>query len=968
MNREPHGASFDFDQLRDRTLNDLLLLFCVLITPAVAVSVSRAAYLGWSPLFSIQLSLLALLYGLAALRKRIPYGWRIGIFLTALWCNLLFSHTYLGLLADSRYTAVVVILVVMLLLPLRWAWGVAGVFVLTIGAVGAGFVNGLLTNHIDYELHVRQTQSWITTIYSLIGTSAIVTMVAMRIIDVLRQALAAAKDSDARLREAQALAHLGSWDYQARDQRLIWSDETYRLLGVEPGAPVRLADFTDRVHPGDRPEVDRAWQWAMATGVFDSEHRIIVRDETRWVRQHARLSFGPDEHLVGAVGTLQDITLQKVVERAMQGSEARFRSIFERANTGIAFTDAEGFLLQFNDSFAQLVGYSPEALRGMNFARLSHPGDLAVETEYLNEILAGGRDDYRMEKRYLTRSGGVVWVDLAVTVIRDANQRPLNLVGMVVDITERHKAETALRSSEEKLRNILAKMPVGLCLVDENDAMYFRNDRFVELLGYTADDVPTTQEWWPRAYPDPAYRQWVLNTWQGAVERATQLGTEIEPHEYRVVCNTGETRIVEISGIVMGKELLVTCVDLTERKQAESALLEAKRAAEAANRAKSEFLSRMSHELRTPLNAVIGFSQLLELDEPDPLTERQKELVSHIHAGGYHLLSLINEVLDLARIEAGRLELAITRVSLDEVIADTLSLMAPLATARSIDLDVAGACHRAVLADAGRLRQVLVNLLSNAIKYSHTGGAVAVTCTEGLGQMRVTVTDNGIGIPADKRALIFQPFERLGAERTGIEGTGIGLTIVKHLVEAMGGGIGFDSVPGRGSAFWVELSMAGEASATQPVAGDAAAGQAVASKELVEWHGSVLYVEDNPANVSLMKHIFRQLPKVRLLIATDAEFGLVLAREYLPDLILLDIHLPEMSGVDALRQLRADPGTASIAVFAVSAAAMAHDIETGLREGFDAYITKPFNVPDLLRRIREVLERLGDQPRSHHHA
>lgn len=956
MNREPHSASFDFDQLRDRTLNDLLLLFSVLITPAVAISVSRVTYLGWSPMFVMQVGLLALLWGATAFRKRLSYGWRIGAFLMVLWCNLLISHAYLGLLADSRYTAVIVILVVMLLLPPRWAWGVAGVFVLTVGGLGLAFINGWLSNGIDYGSYLRQPQSWLNTVYGLASTSAIVTILALRIIKVLRHALAAAKDSDARLREAQALAHLGSWDYRAKDRHLIWSDETYRLLGIEPGAPVRLENFMDRVHPDDRPEVERAWQWAATTGAFDSEHRIVVRDETRWVRQHARLSFDPADNLAGAVGTIQDITLQKAAERAMQGSEARFRSIFERANTGIAFADAEGFLLQFNDSFAQLVGYPPETLRGMSFASFSHPADFAVETGYMNEILAGKRDDYRMEKRYLTRAGGVVWVDLAVTVIRDANQRPLNLVGMVVDITERHKAETALRSSEEKLRNILAKMPIGLCLVDEHDTMYFRNDRFVQLLGYTADDVPTIQEWWPRAYPDPAYRQWVLNTWRGAVERAIRRGTEIEPHEYQVVCKSGETRIVEISGIVMGKDLLATCVDLTERKQAETALLEAKRAAEAANRAKSEFLSRMSHELRTPLNAVIGFSQLLELDEPDPLTERQKELVGHIHAGGYHLLNLINEVLDLARIEAGRLELNIARVAVDEVIAETLSLMAPLATDRNIHLDVTGICRRAVLADAGRLRQVLVNLLSNAIKYSAAGSPVAVTCLEVSGKLlRLTVIDNGTGIPADKQALLFQPFERLGAERTGVEGTGIGLTIVRHLAEAMGGGIGFESVPGRGSAFWVDLPLVAEEVAARP-ATDAAAGQPVAPGEAGEWRGTVLYVEDNPANVSLMRHVFRQLPRVRLLIATDAEFGLVLASEHLPDLILLDIHLPEMNGMEALRQLRANPATAAIPVFAVSAAAMAHDIEAGLQEGFDAYVTKPFNVPDLLERIRGILE------------
>ena len=386
-------------------------------------------------------------------------------------------------------------------------------------------------------------------------------------------------------------------------------------------------------------------------------------------------------------------------------------------------------------------------------------------------------------------------------------------------------------------------------------------------------------------------------------------------------------------------------------------LRKAKDEAERANQAKSEFLSRMSHELRTPMNSILGFAQLLDMDRT--LTDPQRNRVSRILRGGSHLLELINEVLDLARVETGRLSLSTEPVGLGALVAETLDTMRPLADDRSVTLTVAtDAPRRNVAADRTRLRQVLLNLLSNAIKYNREGGSVSVTWEDDNHRVRLRVADTGVGIPPERLGELFEPFARLGAETTDVEGTGIGLALVKGLMEAMDGAAGIESSSPEGSCFYVDLPVAQETSAYQACGiADGARSTDPATTPVIGDNARylVLYVEDNPANLQLVSEILAERADVTLISAPDARLGLELAHARRPDLILLDIHLPGMDGYEALKTLKSWEKTREIPVMALTADAMPREVERGIAAGFVRYITKPIDVPTFVEAVDAIL-------------
>ncbi len=400
----------------------------------------------------------------------------------------------------------------------------------------------------------------------------------------------------------------------------------------------------------------------------------------------------------------------------------------------------------------------------------------------------------------------------------------------------------------------------------------------------------------------------------------------------------------------------------TERKRIQQALQEtnvqlekATAVAEKANLAKSEFLSSMSHELRSPLNAILGFAQLMESASPAP-TPIQKENIAQILQAGWYLLKLINEILDLAVVESGRMSLSTEAVSLSEIFAECQAMMEPQAQQCGIRMTFPQFDHAVfVLADRTRLKQIVINLLSNAIKYNKEQGTVVVDCCLISPQRtRFSVKDSGTGLSPEKLTQLFQPFNRLGQEDGSVAGTGIGLVVTKRLIELMDGAMGVESTAGLGSVFWCELNPA----APPEVAGhngDADPGLAPPSSPGAPQR-TLLYVEDNPANLMLVKQLIARCPNLQLLTAVTATLGIELARAHQPNMILMDINLPGISGITALKILQNDPGTAHIPVVALSANAMPRDIARGLELGFFRYLTKPIQVKEFMDTINETLE------------
>jgi len=378
----------------------------------------------------------------------------------------------------------------------------------------------------------------------------------------------------------------------------------------------------------------------------------------------------------------------------------------------------------------------------------------------------------------------------------------------------------------------------------------------------------------------------------------------------------------------------------------------AKNEAERANMAKSEFLSAMSHELRTPLNAILGFAQVLALSPKAPLSKGQMAATKQIMDGGYHLLDLIDDVLNLARIETGRMDLSIEPINTQVVVDECITISETLTYDLDVTLDIEDFTGSIILADRIRFKQVLLNLMSNAIKYNHNGGCVRVSSNiTKEGQYRISVADTGRGIPIENQSELFKPFSRLGAENSDIEGTGIGLTITQRIVEAMEGNIGFESTEGVGSTFWIELPLAAVQQSNTPETLRMGEQHQISSTS----RGKILYIEDNPANVSLMSSILENLSDIELETAHTAEIGISLARREPPNLILMDINLPGMNGIEALSTLKSYDETRNIPVIAISADAMPSQVQKGLNAGFMTYLTKPINISELVDQITKVI-------------
>jgi PAS domain S-box-containing protein len=606
-----------------------------------------------------------------------------------------------------------------------------------------------------------------------------------------------------------------------------------------------------------------------------------------------------------------------------------------------------------------------------------------------------GVDTEDCEFRIARPDGVPQWIRRSSEVTRGPDGAANSVFTTFVDITERRATEQAMRDSEQRFAAIFRDSPAGIAITDLSGRRQFveANLAWLNVLGFERDEVigRTGLE---------------LNLWPDATSREAIYSAVVGPAGFW----NGETQLRRIDGGVVDIALTMRRIEvggqsfavaisyeITDRKQAENALREAhddlerrvadrtreleqanlrltesseqldaarnraeaeKERAERANDAKSDFLARVSHELRTPLNAVLGFAQLLAINTQEPLTPKQLRQVEQIRKSGDYLLSLIDEILDLSKIEAGTIRVSIERVTLDSVFDHVRDMLQPLADSAGLVLAVElNPDTPPIRADRVRLVQILMNLGTNAIKYNRRGGAVRLTARPADDQMvRIEVVDTGVGIPVDRQGEVFQPFNRLGAEASRVEGTGIGLSISRRLAELMQGRLSFESRPGEGSTFVVELPIAPKTNGSAETAETQSAKNPAWAAKGTSRQFTLLYVEDNPPNIALMQELVDAVPNLRLLTAADASTGLALAHAHRPDIIVLDINLPGMNGFEILRQLKQDHRTREMPVLALSANAQPNDIDRGKAAGFAYYLTKPIDVSKFLGAIEALLK------------
>lgn len=638
--------------------------------------------------------------------------------------------------------------------------------------------------------------------------------------------------------------------------------------------------------------------------------------------------------------------------------ENRFQLVTMNQHVLVSTADISGRITDVNDKFCEVSGYSREELLGQNHRKVKsdyHPDSFYKD---MWDTISHGRI-WNGTICNRKKSGSAYWVESTIVPFLDENGKPYKYVSARTDIT-------ATRLNEERLAFAVDGAGDGVWDWDlRSNSMKF-SKLYMEMLGYCEDELPhAVDTWLASVHPDDIERT------QEKLQRYMDGSDVNYSVELRLRCKDESYKWVLCRGAIVSRDvdneplrMIGIHSDITKQKESEINLVNAREDAENANRAKSQFLSSMSHELRTPLNAIMGFGQLLTMDKDSELSETQIDFATEIVKAGKHLLELINEILDLSRIEAGRIDLSIETIGLGEVVAESLQLIMPLAQKRGIEiyihqnnndveLDKLQYQLNCVRADRSRLRQVLLNLLSNAVKYNRENGKITMMCHHAEDNiMRVSITDTGIGIAEEDQARLFTAFSRLNADDTDVEGTGIGLVITKNIVELMGGHIGVDSRQDEGSTFWFELPTDTE---QLPVPVEATP-EILPPTKLADEH-TMLYIEDNPANLRLVAQVMGRMNNIRMWSAHEPLLGLELAEEHKPDLILLDINLPGMDGFEVLKNLRQNQTTANIPVLAISANAMKQDIEKGFNAGFDDYITKPIDIDALMHSVSEAIKR-----------
>jgi|GEM_PF-621107 len=740
---------------------------------------------------------------------------------------------------------------------------------------------------------------------------------------------------------------------------------------------------------------------------LEEERLVSLKDGEHTIRVSKFPILDAEEKLIGTATIEDDITNLRRATEELQASQMMMSSLLDNTQEGYWNFDNEGLTVDVNPAMCNILGRERDEIIGKNIYGFVDVENTEILLQQLEKRKGGAKGAFEIALQQ--PDGTNIYCLYNATPVFDDKGVKTGSIGLWTEISELKKAEYEIKEqnaliqllhsastianeaikTEEAMRGTLKIIcdslgwPVGHIyrfssdgsgrmvssgiwhLKDARKFSTFR--KITEQTGFASGEglpgrvVESKQPTWIKDVSiDPNFprsKHAKKIGVRGAIAIPVLVGGEtaavlefFSPDRGIDVSEDLKNALLQI-GIQLGRVM--------DRAISNEVLHDARTQAEIASRSKSEFLSSMSHELRTPMNAILGFAQMLDFNPKEPLTDTQKSSVNLILKGGDHLLDLIDQVLELSKIEAGKMSLEIDHVPAGSILDECLILIQGLAEEKGIEIidRMTGNDLPLLWTDSTRLQQVLLNLLSNAIKYNKKGGTVTLTSQETPNQMlRFRVADTGSGIPVEKQDDLFEPFERLGREAGEIEGTGIGLTISKQIIELLGGQIGYESRIDKGSTFWIDVPLSIKQVDVEKNTGVAVTNtrkaRQVSEEEPVH---TALYIEDNPDNIRLMETIFDHVEKTRLLTAYNAELGLDLAKRNKPDLILMDINLPGMNGIDALKKLQETKKTREIPVIAITAAAMSKEVEAGMKAGFKDYITKPINVVEIIRTIEEIL-------------
>jgi PAS domain S-box-containing protein len=760
--------------------------------------------------------------------------------------------------------------------------------------------------------------------------------------------------------ERQATAQLAAIVQSSHDA-IIGKDVQGRIVSWNPGAERLYGYSAEEVigqHSSLLPEAAcRDMEAALLARILSGEHIEMVRTRRRHKNGtilDVSLSLSPivdeDGGIVGMSSASRDMS-------ELISAQGMYEGLLESAPDAMVCVDADGRIMLINGQVERLFGYSRLELVGQ-FVEVLVPPALAPTHASLRRGFVSNPVPRPMgggsQLSALRKDGSTFPADISVSSVNLGGKRVVTAA--IRDVTSR-VADEAARFESEVLFNQLAEsvdLAIVLRTLDPPRFLYI-GPGYEKVFGY--DPVAAGED------PGELARRVVTEdreAFRSEFAKVAETRTSARS-EYRIVGPNGGVRWIRstTTPVVDADDVVRRCAtvaeDITEVKNAEVALRAADEA-QKANAAKSEFLSRMSHELRTPLNAVLGFAQLLELDE---LSEGQHAAVKHILRGGRHLVALIDDVLDIAKIESDRLELSLEAVLLSELLSETVALMTPVAAAAHVRLSYRQSenAGRHVHGDSRRLRQVVLNLISNAIKYNRTGGRVEVRCEfSDSVNLDIVVQDTGIGIPADELPRLFTPFDRLGAQTSAVEGSGVGLALSRRLMTTMGGTLRATSEVGMGSIFIASIPLAPSLPGPQELAVQAPpAAPPDTAGEVGRPTLTLLYIEDNNSNIKLMEQLLGHRPGWSMITAKTGNLGLELATARPPDMVLLDLHLPDVNGIDVLHRLRADPRTNGVRVVIVSADANPNQMNRLLAAGAYAYLTKPLDVARMLTLLDNFL-------------